>query len=756
MLSNRDSSRLGCIFLALAWFAFRSLSAEAASLTQQIGGCEHSRIERTVVGTPANYRTLLGTLQPGDRLLLESGTYDRGLALDQMDGEPTRCIFIEGPTLAPPAVFTGRSCCNTLSLRDVSYVVIRNLTLDGKGQAVDAVKAEAESSYAHHVTLENLHILGHGANQQVVGISTKSPAWNWVIRRNVIEEAGTGLYLGNSNGEEPFVNGLIEYNLVRNTIGYNMQVKHQNGRDTTIGYPSNGKTVIRYNVFSKAANGSTGGSARPNLLVGHWPLSGPGASDRYLIYGNVFHQNPNEALFQGEGNIALYTNLFWNDDGAAVHIQPHNDVPRDIHVFRNTVVASTTGIRVSGGHPSFQQEVLENAVFAATPFSGGNQIGNVGDTATSAPSYLVNPFGTLDGESARADFFPRPGMLIGPLENTAHLTEFLDAARDFNGNPRNGTRRGAYGGGGHNPGWRLELDRRIAIRAQDELAVDFGSHGLWHHDGTSWSSWTRWDPEQVIPFGHRVAAAFSAGRGLWLRDATEWRQITPWSPYEMLELDSHLVAAFDDGRGTWLYDGVDWKQIAGLEPTTMTAWRGSVILTFPGRGLWRFDAGAWTQLTNWEPTRVASWRDTLVATFDNGRGLWRYSGSGWQQMTSWEADALVPWGTRFIASFVGRGVWSLDSEGWSRLTGLSSQGITPWYGQLVVDFDARGLWSFDGSLWTRTTNWNPSHVQPWFGGVAVAFTDGRGLWFRAAGSWSEVTRWDVEGIAHADVEAPTP
>ena len=73
--------------------------------------------------------------------------------------------------------------------------------------------------------------------------------------------------------------------------------------------------VIRRNVFSKSSNSSTGSLARPNLLVGHSPLSGTGVDDRYEIYGNFFFQNPTEALFQGEGNVALYDNLFVNASG---------------------------------------------------------------------------------------------------------------------------------------------------------------------------------------------------------------------------------------------------------------------------------------------------------------------------------------------------------------------------------------------------------------------------------------------------------
>ena len=87
--------------------------------------------------------------------------------------------------------------------------------------------------------------------------------------------------------------------------------------------------------------------ARPNVLVGHWPLAGHGSNDRYLVYGNFFYQNQHESLFQGEGNIALYNNLFVNDSGDAIRIRPHNDKCAPFRVFYNTIVAAGAGISLS-------------------------------------------------------------------------------------------------------------------------------------------------------------------------------------------------------------------------------------------------------------------------------------------------------------------------------------------------------------------------------------------------------------------------
>jgi hypothetical protein len=404
-----------------------------------------------VSANPSTYRNALASLNPGDTLVLASGTYANGLPISSKSGTASQPILITGPD-DQSAVFRANDCCNTVQLENVGHIAIRNLTLDGAGTngafGVDA------RGVTHDITIENLKIINYGGDQQVVGISTKGPAWNWVVRRNTIIGAGTGMYFGNSDGTAPFVNGLVEYNLVVDTLGYNMQVKHQLPRPTNAGLPTgDSRTIIRHNVFSKQNNASGGGNARPNVLVGHFPLSGPGANDRYEIYGNFFHQNPVEALFQGEGNIALHDNLFLNTAGTAVNITSHNDKPRNVTVYHNTVVASGNGIRVSNGDTAYVQKIIANAVFAGTPISGPNQQGNVTGSYAAAADYLVASTATL----GTLDLFPKAGQLTATATDLAQFSGFTDGTRDFNGAARTGVHRGAYEGDGSNPGWRLAL-----------------------------------------------------------------------------------------------------------------------------------------------------------------------------------------------------------------------------------------------------------------------------------------------------------
>lgn len=398
----------------------------------------------TYIENPESYRARLETLKPGDHLQLLPGEYRHGLPLHHLFGTEQSRITISGPPNAPYAVLVGRSGQSTISITNSSYITIRNLSLDGRNLQADGVKCGGHASWAHHITLDGLRIYGHNHNQQIVGISTKCTAWNWVIRNNVITGAGTGLYLGNSDGSYPFIAGLIEYNLITDTRGYNLQIKHQQPHAIFPGMPRDiNKTIIRHNVFSKAQGGSKQEMARPNVLVGHWPLTGPRANDQYVIYGNFFYQNPDESLFQGEGNIALYNNIFVNNFGDAVRIQPHNHMPRSINIFHNTILAAKTGIYLEpgeGSNPLYARWIKGNAVFASTPLIGGIHEDNIVDQYKAVENYLVRPFTPL-GQMNLA-LLPDKQPDISP--DTTDFLHHPEWNKDFDG-AWSESRFGAYG-----------------------------------------------------------------------------------------------------------------------------------------------------------------------------------------------------------------------------------------------------------------------------------------------------------------------
>ena len=372
---------------------------------------------RVIPANPDDYRQLTATLRPGDTLALAPGRYLHGLRLRNLRGKPGAPIVIRGS--GEETILLGRSGANTMDISDCSYLVIRDLVFDGRNiHDIDAIKASGGSGGVHHVTIEGNLIRGHGGTQQTCGISTKVTTWDWVIRDNVVLGAGTGLYLGNSNGEEPFIRGIIEGNLIKNPRGYCMQIKRQNRRPVGIeGVPTEvARTLIRNNVFIKDdVVGESG--LRPNLLVGAFPPEGPGAQDVYEIYGNVLWHNHRESLFQGTGRVSLHDNIFVDAGQVAIRIASHHGRPPElVRIYHNTFVGVQRPISTTG---------MKDASIVI-------QFGNLHDNAKGR-SALRNPtmaFGKLDPRPVRTIRERIPAAFLRAVrEDSSHT-------RDFFGNPK--------------------------------------------------------------------------------------------------------------------------------------------------------------------------------------------------------------------------------------------------------------------------------------------------------------------------------
>lgn len=366
---------------------------------------------QTLSAGPKDYQQLLRKLKPGDVLQLQPGIYRNGLLLRGIEGTAENPVVIEGPASGASAIFMGLDRGITISLIDVAHVIIRHLYLDGNGVRGHGVVAEGRGNYAHHVTLESLTITGFNAEQAYNGISTKVTAWDWIIRDNHIQGVGTGMYLGDSDGGDPFINGLIEGNLIEDTLGYNLQIKHQAARPVLDGMPQGASaTVIRRNVFSKLTGGGIGERARPNVLVGHFPLQGPGYKDHYIIEQNLFFQNPTERLFQGEGRVALYDNRFVNWLGQGVIFMAHNDVPRVVDVLHNTILSLGSALTVSGMPDGRVPRVAGNVLLSGSQEAQWDDGLNVVGDLSEAEVLFVAPVAGLDA----VDLRPRDGQLQMP------------------------------------------------------------------------------------------------------------------------------------------------------------------------------------------------------------------------------------------------------------------------------------------------------------------------------------------------------
>jgi hypothetical protein len=412
----------------------------------------------TIAATPQTLNALLPKLAPGDVLQLAAGHYAH-FSVSGIAGKSDAWIVIRGPATDPPAIVDADACCNTIEISDASFVAIENLTIDGKDNG--ASFGISATGAVHDVRIENDVFIHHAGDQQQDAISTKTPTWGWIIRHNRIDDVGTGIYLGNSDGSDPFVGGLIERNLIRGAIGYCMQIKFQSARPTIAGMPTNATTIVRDNVFLKDDRPSPDGD-RPSVLVGGFPATGPGSTDRYEIYRNFFDHNPREALLQASGRVTIHDNVFVDAPTTAAIVLINHDLPlRQAWVYDNTIYGAKVGI--SFGSPAPQGDaVFGNLVFAPTALSGSiaNAHDNLTATVAAAPTYVAAPSLVLGA----MDFHPKQGACLGPALDTSGVAADADHAVDFDGNARGDFRyRGAYVGDGTNPGWKLSDDFKGAV-----------------------------------------------------------------------------------------------------------------------------------------------------------------------------------------------------------------------------------------------------------------------------------------------------
>ena len=409
----------------------------------------------TLTGNPDNYKAKFNELGPGDVLELEPGTYTNGFYIDDVHGTPDNWVTVRSKDPSNPATIIGRSCCNTVEIVDCSYLAIEGLKIDA--QNVDVHAVSAKDGRVHSIRIEDCLIVNHGAHQQTVGISTKTPTYGWIIRGNTIIGAGTGIYLGDSNGGDAFVGGVIENNLIVDPEGYCMQIKHQNSRPSGDWFPTEKRvTIIRNNVFIKS-NRPSGDGNRPNLLVGGHPESGNGSDDHYEIYGNFFYNNPRESLIQASGTVYIHDNVFAKCTGTAIYLTNHNNPLEDAYVYNNTFYDVFRAVRLaaSGG----RTVAVGNLCFSDVGISGNfdRNEDNLEFEISEAVNYVKNP-STVLGEM---DFYPLAGKVEGSALDLSEFDDNVEFDVDFNGTSKGArTYRGAYAGSGNNPGWQLDEDHK--------------------------------------------------------------------------------------------------------------------------------------------------------------------------------------------------------------------------------------------------------------------------------------------------------
>jgi Subtilase family len=273
----------------------------------------------------------------------------------------------------------------------------------------------------------------------------------------------------------------------------------------------------------------------------------------------------------------------------------------------------------------------------------------------------------------------------------------------------------------------------------DELAVDFGSSGLYHYDDGTWAFLTGSNPEDMVAVARDLYVDFG-GSGLYKYDGI-WTFLTGSNSEDMLAVGTDLYVDFGTS-GLYKYDGT-WTWLTGSNSEDMVAVGTDLYVDFGTSGLFKYD-GTWTWLTGSNSEDMVAVGMDLYVDFGTS-GLYKYDGA-WTFITGANAEDVVAVGTDLYVDFGASGLYKYDGI-WTFLTG-NSEDMVAVGTDLYVDFGTSGLYKYDGT-WTFLTGANAEDMVAVGTDLYVDF--GASGLYKYDGTWSFLTGANAEDMVAVDL-----
>jgi len=668
------------------------------------------------VSNAAELQTALSTAGNGDTIILQSGSYGELSISNRNNSIPITIVANRGsvPVFTKVSVssssrwtirglhvrprFTNGADGNTAVSLNGSYLVFEDSNVNFSDDIFDWIASDWLTKTGNGIGMvgDNLTIRNNMIRNVDHGIH--GGATDSIVSRNTIMNfRGDGIRgLGDRM--------VYEYNLIKNS--YNVDDNHDDG-------------------FQSWSLGSGG--------------VGTGVVRDVTLRGNTFinYEDQNQNLRSTMQGIGLFDGTFvnWTIENNLVVTDHWHGITmlgvRDSLVVNNTVLDTNTE---GPGPPWIQIAEHKNG----TPPSGVIVRNNL------STSYSLSSTGVIADHNIEIDMNNLGEHFVDAASGNFHLKQSstaVDAGTsdsapsiDIEGKPR-------PQGLAHDVG-AFEYNDSFVF---GELAVDFGSNGLWHYDG-SWTSLASWNPDGLVEWTGGMAVDFDT-YGTWNYDGTTWTQLAGWNPEDDMVNWIDGIAVDFGANGLWSYDGSSWTSLASWNPDGMGEWTGGLAVNFGATyGLWNYDGTTWTQLASWEAEYGIAWNSGLAIDFGSN-GLWYYDGSSWTILASWNPDGLVEWTGGMAVDFDTYGTWNYNGTTWTQLAGWNPEDdMVNWIDGIAVDFGANGLWSYDGSSWTSLAGWNPEEIEAWANGLAADFGAVYGLWNYSGSAWSSLAGWDSEDI----------
>lgn len=313
--------------------------------------------------------------------------------------------------------------------------------------------------------------------------------------------------------------------------------------------------------------------------------------------------------------------------------------------------------------------------------------------------------------------------------------------------------------------------------SRDEVAVDFGTLGVWLANETGWNQISTNNPDGLLAADvtgdgtEEIVVDFGLS-GLWIMVGGAWHSISSRNPEAILAGKLNGSAAegliVDFGSlGLWTWDGLNWAQLSGANPVSLAAGdvdsdgADEIVSGFASAGLWLWNAGAWVQLNGVAPQAIAigdmdgGGGEEIVADF-GALGVWVRNGGAWIRLSPADAEALVlgdvdgNGSAEVLGDFGTWGLFIWINDGWVNLTAYDPDRVIAadvdgdGRDEVVGDFGAFGLWVWDGANWVLMSHINAENIM-------AGDADGNGsdevladfgplgLWGWYGGAWYQIS-----------------
>ena len=396
--------------------------------------------ETFTAGPGDDVESLIQTLEPGDELVLEDGTYtlDGSRFSFDLTGTEAMPIVIRAAEGARPHFHRPNASQNIWDI-GAEHVVIRGLAFSG-GSA--GLRFES----GRFVTIEGCEIFDTGDVALRMNDGGQRYEGMRILRNEIHHTNGTGegMYLGcNSNGCQ-LANALIEGNYIHHTN--QSTVSQGDGIEIKEGSFGN---VVRDNVIHDTnypciLTYATAGNGGPNVI------------ERNVMWGCGDH------AIQSAADATIRNNLILGAVGAGIAMQPHQaGTPSNLVVVHNTILNAGNPIALRGATGSVV--IANNALYTGggtSLFTNGDtsmlvSVGNVGNGSgpgVGAGSIAADLVMASLGGAPPMNLFPRADGALAGAGDAAHVP-----SDDFDGVARAGVADvGAYALAGEEPDWALE------------------------------------------------------------------------------------------------------------------------------------------------------------------------------------------------------------------------------------------------------------------------------------------------------------